>query len=324
MKHLFTLICLAFFFISCDKDSCDASRDVEALKEEVRIEKLHIPISNIENQKEAELFLSENQILAQYLAKVSNPTSLLLYTSEKKYDTLKLVIREELSNEVISTVEKDLTGAFAYLKYYYPDFKNPELKTVFTGFGPILLTFEQNQIFIGAEYFTSFKPSLQDLPLYLFRHFMPKNIAPKIVMEYARKFEGYDEDDLTVLNEMIAWGKEYYFTSQMIPCIADTLLLERTGEEIRLLEQNKNHVWKHFVTNQLFYKTDRNTKRIYLDPRPKTIEVSDNAPGMIGRWLGYEIVKSYMENNDITLQALMKEPDAKKIFSQSGFKPTIQ
>jgi len=40
----------------------------------------------------------------------------------------------------------------------------------------------------------------------------------------------------------------------------------------------------------------------------------------IGQYMGYRIVSTFMENNDVSLQQLM-EIDSKTIFEKSRFKP---
>jgi uncharacterized protein YjaZ len=43
-------------------------------------------------------------------------------------------------------------------------------------------------------------------------------------------------------------------------------------------------------------------------------------PPRIGVWLGWQIVRSFMENNDIPMQKMMVL-DAKEIFQKSKYKP---
>ncbi|MDQ4140161.1 MAG: gliding motility lipoprotein GldB, partial [Bacteroidota bacterium] len=60
----------------------------------------------------------------------------------------------------------------------------------------------------------------------------------------------------------------------------------------------------------------------YLEDRPTVPEIDAKCPGRIGRWVGWQIVRIYMEENpDVTLQQLMAEKDAQKIFNESHYKP---
>ena len=63
----------------------------------------------------------------------------------------------------------------------------------------------------------------------------------------------------------------------------------------------------------------------FIAERPKTFEIGQNCPGRIGRWIGWEIVKSYMSNNpETSLNGLMENNNSRKIFERSGFKPRNQ
>ena len=51
------------------------------------------------------------------------------------------------------------------------------------------------------------------------------------------------------------------------------------------------------------------------------LEIDNESPGRIGQYIGWQIVRSFMENNPkVTVQQLIKM-DAKTIFEQSKYKP---
>jgi hypothetical protein len=63
-------------------------------------------------------------------------------------------------------------------------------------------------------------------------------------------------------------------------------------------------------------------KQKYLAERPKTIEVGEKCPGRIAQWVGWEIVKSYMNSHDnVSLPELMDYQNADKLFKESTYKP---
>ena len=125
-----------------------------------------------------------------------------------------------------------------------------------------------------------------------------------------------------MLADMIFYGKAYYFASRTMPDVPDSVLIGYSGEEMKDVEAHQQVVWAHFVENQLLYETSHFIKKKYLEERPKTLEIGDKAPGRIGIWLGWEIVKQFMEENpEISLPELMATDDAQKIFTQSKYKP---
>jgi uncharacterized protein YjaZ len=50
------------------------------------------------------------------------------------------------------------------------------------------------------------------------------------------------------------------------------------------------------------------------------IDIDKESPGRIGVWLGWQIVRSYMNNNEVTLQQLL-QTNAEEIFNKSKYKP---
>ena len=50
------------------------------------------------------------------------------------------------------------------------------------------------------------------------------------------------------------------------------------------------------------------------------LELDQESPGSVGVFIGWQIVRAYMKNNNVTLQELALK-DAKTIFDQSKYKP---
>jgi len=50
------------------------------------------------------------------------------------------------------------------------------------------------------------------------------------------------------------------------------------------------------------------------------LEIDNDTPGRVGQWVGWQIVRSFMENNEITVQQMLKM-DPKEIFEMSKYKP---
>ncbi len=323
MKYHLLLIPIILAF-GCTGAECDDSIELHEVLNQVTVkDDISFHSRSITND-EITKNLSKQPELRAFLEKRSQPVLLLQHAHKPFYDTIRKLMSTQFNSEAIEKIEYDLTQAYAHVQYFYPDSEVPNATLTYTGYGPIMLNKEENNVFIGAEFFLDFKPPLPDLPQYLFKYFTADYIPIKLMKSEARELEAYNNSDQTVLNEMIAWGKEYYFASQMVPCSPDSMIVEYTSQELLFATTFKENIWNHFVSNQLFYKTDRETSRKYLDPRPTCFEVSDKCPGMIGRWLGYEIVKAYMDNNESTLQELMAIEDPKIILQGASFKNTFQ
>jgi len=125
-----------------------------------------------------------------------------------------------------------------------------------------------------------------------------------------------------LLAEMIYFGKSFHFVKQLIPCTADSILIGYSSEEMELIEEGEETIWKYFIDNQLLYETSHIEKERYLNERPATIEINNKVPGRIGRWIGWQIVRSFADNNpEVTLQELMKMTNAEEILRRAKYRP---
>ena len=67
--------------------------------------------------------------------------------------------------------------------------------------------------------------------------------------------------------------------------------------------------------------SDLDARFINVAPFSKFYQASDgDSPGRIGVWIGWQIVRSYMRNNDVTLQELIAV-SPEDIYKKSKYKP---
>ena len=77
------------------------------------------------------------------------------------------------------------------------------------------------------------------------------------------------------------------------------------------------------MERELLFSTDRKLGPRFLEPAPfsKFRLVLDNeSPGRIGRYVGWQIVKAFAQNNNVPLKELLRTPE-KIIFEQANYKP---
>lgn len=224
--------------------------------------------------------------------------------------------------DTIENIELSLVNAFRGIKHHYPDFKIPKVYTFVTGFGSDLIV-NEDIIVIGLDYFLPEDHPFQpvDLPYYILKRYNENHLVPTIVTALSSQFNRTTMKDRTLLAEMIFYGKAYHFTKTILPCTPDEYIIGYETKEILGSYANEELIWGHFIENELLYETNPFEIRRYTGEAPFTDVISPDAPGRIGRWLGWNIVDDYLINNDLSLQALMKQDDAREIFRKSGYKP---
>jgi hypothetical protein len=159
-------------------------------------------------------------------------------------------------------------------------------------------------------------------PNYLKQNFEENQIMPDVVSSfYKRK----TVPDLTknLLSKMINSGKELYFKDVLLPDYSDADKMGYTKEQIIWCDENESYMWRYFIEKEMLYSDDQKLMSRFIRPAPFSkfyLEIDNESPGQVGGWIGWQIVRSYMKNNEVSLQQLAKT-NAKEIFEKSKYKP---
>ena len=316
--------------MACGSDSEDAidRPDVSDIEVDVNIRRLEQALFEANSRGEIKAFLQENELFAQKFLRLNEyPTDSVIVdqlwqlSQDPHLDTLYRETQQAFPD--LKQWEEQFETAFRYIKYYYPEFQPPVIYTLVSGFGTDLFVTDE-MIVIGLDYFlgpkASFRP--QDVPDYILRRYAPDYAVPGAMLLLSSYFNQTDPKDKTILAEMIYYGKSFYFVDFVLPSVPDSLIIGYSAEEMQGVRYNQGTVWNHFLKKELLYETNHVLKRKYLEERPKTLEVGDKAPGRIGVWVGWQIVRSFMENkDDLGLRQLMDIEDVRYIFSEAKYHP---
>ena len=323
---LFLAVFLGLF--SCQSSDTTCSLDEERLEGRTNLE-----IHRLEQEFFAAKSTEEFRFLLEKYPEIANKVmeqetyphvdtlaqELLLANQDSAFQALNAAVAKEFAD--ISDIKVELEQAFAYLKSYYPDFKAPKVYTYVSGFGIDLLV-EEDILVIGLDYFLPSDHVFQpDLPKYIASRYERKYLVPMVVLAISSRYNEIDTQDNTLLAEMVYYGKAYHFVKSILPCTSDQYLIGYTPEQIQACWDNEDLIWTHFIENELLFETNPFEIRKYIGEAPSTDAISMDAPGRIGRWIGWNIVEEYAIQQDLSLPELMRESDAKKLFKDSGYRP---
>jgi len=331
MRKYICLLTVLFFVFSCNKST--KSVDVSEIEVKVNISRIDLELPNCETVEEVELLLAKNPDLVQAFiyygifpdSKVMAKEFLLLAKDDKLNELFEEV---ELEYSDISDIEPQLVDLYKHIKFYFPNFQEPTVYMIMGGFGGFDANYmDGNTIVLGMENFLTNKgkyfPRRETTPFYMHKHYTREKIPSKLSNMLGQfEFANFNKKDKTLINAMIYWGKIYYFTEHVLPTTADSVIIEYTSDEMARVEANKKETYGYFAKNDLLFNEEKAAETKFVAPRPVTNEVGDKAPGRIGRYLGWEIVRSYMNNNpEVTIEQLMKDTDHKTIFRKAKYKP---
>ena len=325
------LFASGLLLLGCGSEKvCSVDSGLSGTEINLEIERLENDLLDVRDRPALRKFMEDNPVIAEHFLKKSQypHDSILIETLFMRFqnpyiDSLQMEIERVFGD--LSDLERQFRSAFAHLLSYYPDFKVPKIKTVASGFEHDLFI-SDSLIVIGLDYYLGEGAKFRPLNLfeYVLRRYTPKYIVPSCMLLYgiSPNFNRTDPSDKTILADMISYGKAFYFAKAMLPCTPDSVLIWYSEKEIREVNANRDIVWAHFVENEIFYQTNHLVKRKYIKERPKTYEIGEKAPGRIGTWLGWDIVKKYMdENPKVSLPELMQTANPQAIFKASNYKP---
>ena len=122
---------------------------------------------------------------------------------------------------------------------------------------------------------------------------------------------------------MIYFGKQLYLKDLLLPNYSDAEKMGYTPEQMKWCEENESYMWRYFIEKEMLYSDDQKLIPRFINPAPFSkfyLEIDNESPGQVGAWIGWQIVRSYIKNNDVPIADLLKT-DAKEIFVKSKYKP---
>jgi gliding motility-associated lipoprotein GldB len=331
MRKLGGVIFIVIIILAgCNKESeCVFAPETSSIKVNVKVEPLEDSFVNVPSKAALVKLLTHHPVVRDYILRRTEYPDDSVFINEifqrfnnPHFDTLIQETKRVFGDR--SELELQFEEAFKNLKYYYPDYKTPKIQTIISGLDTDLLVTD-SLIVVSLDFFlgpgAKYRPKMYE---YLLRQYKKENIVPSCMLIYgiSERFNPINIKDKTVLADMIAYGKSYYFAKHMLPCTPDSTFIWYSPEEIKGARKNQDLVWARLIEDQVLYSTNHVMKQKYLGERPKTIEVGEKCPGRIGQWVGWQIVNKYQETHSETaLPELMQISDADKLFKESHYKP---
>ncbi len=127
-----------------------------------------------------------------------------------------------------------------------------------------------------------------------------------------------------VLDRMLYEGALIYVMTRVIPDADARKVLAYTPEQWEWALENEADAWASLASRQLLYSTDRMVSAKLNNPSSATSILHKDAPGMLGRFIGYRIVESYMRNNQSTEISTLLTPEfynSRASLVNSGYSP---
>jgi gliding motility-associated lipoprotein GldB len=316
MKVYLYIVAISFLFFSCEKKS-KIEQAVEEIPLELKVERFDKAFFETQPKDLQKLkaqypfFFPTGNDDKVWLEKMQNPQWRELYVEvEKKYSNF-------------DTQTTQIEELFKHIKYYYPKTKTPKVITIISEMDyQNKAIFADSLVIISLELYLGKEHKFYEFPEYLKQNFETNQILPDIVSSYAmRKIP--PPTDNTFIGYMIYAGKELYLKDMFLPDLTDDVKMGYTPEQLAFCKENESFMWRFFIEEKLLFDSDQKLVPRFVNPAPFSkfyLEIDNQTPGRVGAWIGWQIVRSYMNNNPTSLQDLLLM-DSKEIFEKSRYKP---
>ncbi|HMO61403.1 MAG TPA: hypothetical protein PKC39_00390 [Ferruginibacter sp.] len=231
---------------------------------------------------------------------------------------------------------EEIKKMLQYVRYYFPAYQVPS--TVVTFIGPLDASFKTTlgvqgdiltpnelgvglQLHLGAasNFYTS-QQGQELYPLYISKRFEHNNIALNLAKTIVDDLHPEAEDDKPLISRMVDNGKRLYLLERFTPKAPAHQLIGYTKEQLEGCYKNEALIWDFFIKNNFLQRSDKNVVD-YINEGPKTQELGETAPGNIGSFCGWQIVKKYMANNPSTTMPQLLAMDNEQLFQTVKYKP---
>ncbi len=310
------VVVLCLFFLSCDQKT-KVEKEVEEIPVDIKVERFDKvffetkPEDLAKVKKQYPFFFPEGNDDNVWLQKMKEPIWREVYDEvQKKYANFEPV-REEF-NEL-----------FKHVKYYFPKTKTPKVITVIGEMDyNAKAIYADSLVIVALELYLGREHKFYEFPNYLKYNFEERQIMPDVVSSFTyRNIPSYPDKNL--ISQMIFEGKQLYAKDLLLPQYTDAEKMGYKPEQIKWCEENESYMWRYFLENEMLYSLDPKLTTRFIVPAPFSkfyLEIDNDSPGRVGAWIGWQIVRSYMKNNNVSLSELLKV-NAKEIFEKSKYKP---
>ena len=315
----FIFLTVVFFVIQCKKNNVED--EINSIPISINFDRFDKKFYNIDSFK-------LNDLKKEYSYLFPEKFDDIVWVNRRK-DSLQLILKNAIEKKIenFDFVEDEINYLFKHVKYYFPKTNIPKIVTLINN-----VDYQSKIIYLDSLVLISLDTYLgknheiyNGIPNYIKYDmdisFLSSHIADKFL---DRKINYPNER--TFLSQMLYYGKKLYLKEKLLPLKNDTILIGYSKKDFTWAKENEIYIWKYFIEKELLYNTDSKLIRRFLDPSPFSkfyLEIDNQSPGKIGRWIGWQIVRSFMKKNpEVKIEDLILK-SSQELFIKSGYKPKL-
>lgn len=344
MKGLLYFLCFVLLFSCHDQKGPDVS-GIDVRLKTVRFEKDFFEMDTNDISKSINSLYQKHPVFIRDFLQNIMGLAASPETDEQSAMAVKQFIRDyrpvydsvnKQFQDLDDEIKKIETG-LKHVKYYFPSYKLPA--NLITFVGPMDAVFQGSlssygdaitqdalaiglQLHLGANFsMYHSEMGLALYPAYVSRKFAPEYIPVNCIKNVIDDLYPDNSAEKTLIEQMVEKGKRLYMLDKFMPATADSLKIGYSDKQLKGCYANEGLIWNYFIKNGLVYNNDPSLIKNYIGESPNTPEFGEGAPGNIGLFVGWQIVKKYMAENKTGSLSDLMQLDAKQLFENSRYRP---
>ena len=238
-------------------------------------------------------------------------------------------VKERYDKKAIDDISGECASVFYRYRAFFPDVPYPTLYTCMSHWDfndPILYVESENILVVYLDLFLGAENKLYQGIYDYIRHRMDiKNVGSVLSQHLSQMMVG-DRDGYRLVDYVVHYGKVLYLKSLLLDTDDDKKVLDYTDEEYHRAASIERDVWDYFLRQGLLFASSRDYGQRFFDVAPYSVFYTANdksIPWGIGRYVGYNMVKSYMDSNPrCSIDALVSMP-SDTLLRYSGYNPHL-
>lgn len=318
MKNIMSFLALVLLVISC-KSKTELEEKIAKINSDIQVERFdqlfaNVSVSELDNLKQSYPFMFSNK-----------------YNDDFWINKIKDSFQIQLGKEVhkafpeFSEHELEIESLINHLKYYFPEFSPSRFITTtsFVDYRNRFFLTDTIALISIDTYLGSNHEFYSNIPRFITAEMKKEQIVVDIATKYSEKYI-FQESRKTLLDEMIYYGKQLCFKEAVIPFKTEAEIISYSEDQLNWAKSNENYIWRFFVEKELLFSTDAKLPNRFINPAPFSKfyleEIDADSPGRLGQYMGWQIVKAYMKQNEVSLRDMLIATPA-EIFNKAKFKP---
>ena len=222
-------------------------------------------------------------------------------------------------------MQQDFDQAFSYYRYHFPNQIIPQIVTNHSGLNYAIFTGDTTlgvglDMFLGSDF--EIYPLIPTMTAYLIRTMAPEYVVAKSMYGWMQVRYEENNESSKMLEQMVFHGKLLYSMDALLYGQPDSIKSGFSEAQLDWCNRNEFNIWSALIDKDLLYTTDHLSVNKWIEPAPFTSGLPKESPGRLGRWVGWQMVRAFMDRHpETTLPELFNKYKAQEILNLSKYKP---